>query len=234
MRLAPKQRYFGFKGGWLVFWITVACATDMTLFGYDQGVFSGVVVSDDFLELHNLVGPSKTKEEHEPQSEASNTINLPVVTVGDSTQNILDGPAGRPFIKLASRPGPDSLDAFNLIMAKITAQSISTSNAMLPHIIFKISKHPVTRATNPDTMKNATTAELFDTICPRLEVGNQFHTAFKRVGRTTLYGMERLEALNEEWQKLWLEGLKDFEPMTIWLTTKHIKMGLQNLDGTPD
>ncbi|THX42267.1 general substrate transporter [Aureobasidium pullulans] len=61
MRLAPKQRYFGFKGGWLVFWITVACATDMTLFGYDQGVFSGVVVSDDFLELHNLVGPSKTK-----------------------------------------------------------------------------------------------------------------------------------------------------------------------------
>ncbi|THY05535.1 general substrate transporter [Aureobasidium pullulans] len=61
MRLAPKQRYIGFKGGWLVFWITVACATDMTLFGYDQGVFSGVVVSDNFLELHNLVGPSKTK-----------------------------------------------------------------------------------------------------------------------------------------------------------------------------
>ncbi|THZ81749.1 hypothetical protein D6C84_06358 [Aureobasidium pullulans] len=174
----------------------------------------------------------KFLEEHEPQSEASNTMNLPAVTVGDSTQNILDGPAGRPFIKLASRPGHDSLDAFNLIMAKITAQTISTSNAMLPHTIFKISKHPETRATNPDTMKNATTAELFDTICPRLEVGNQFHTAFKRVGRTTLYGLERLEALNEEWQKLWLEGLKDFEPMTIWLTTKHIKMGLQNLDGT--
>jgi hypothetical protein len=36
MSLAPKERYFGFKGGWLVFWITVACATDMTLFGYDQ------------------------------------------------------------------------------------------------------------------------------------------------------------------------------------------------------
>ncbi|THY32290.1 general substrate transporter [Aureobasidium pullulans] len=61
MRLAPEQRYLGFKGGWLVFWITVACATDMTLFGYDQGVFSGVVVSDNFLELHNLGGPSKTK-----------------------------------------------------------------------------------------------------------------------------------------------------------------------------
>lgn len=34
----PKNRYFGFRGGWLTFWITVACGTDMTLFGYDQGV----------------------------------------------------------------------------------------------------------------------------------------------------------------------------------------------------
>ncbi|KAI5269370.1 general substrate transporter [Aureobasidium subglaciale] len=61
MQLASNQRYFGLRGGWLVFWITVACATDMTLFGYDQGVFSGVVVSDNFLQLHDLVGPSKTK-----------------------------------------------------------------------------------------------------------------------------------------------------------------------------
>ncbi|KAJ5858027.1 hypothetical protein N7455_008921 [Penicillium solitum] len=38
----------------------VACATDMMLFGYDQGVFSGVVVTRDFLEVHNLVGPTKT------------------------------------------------------------------------------------------------------------------------------------------------------------------------------
>ncbi|TGJ86216.1 hypothetical protein E0Z10_g2514 [Xylaria hypoxylon] len=35
-----KQPYFGLKGKWLTFWITVACATDMSLFGYDQGVFS--------------------------------------------------------------------------------------------------------------------------------------------------------------------------------------------------
>lgn len=35
---SPKNRYFGFRGGWLTFWITVACGTDMTLFGYDQGV----------------------------------------------------------------------------------------------------------------------------------------------------------------------------------------------------
>lgn len=32
--------YFGLKGKWLTFWLTVACATEMTLFGYDQGVFS--------------------------------------------------------------------------------------------------------------------------------------------------------------------------------------------------
>ena len=31
--------YFGLRGGWLTFWVSVACATDMTLFGYDQGVF---------------------------------------------------------------------------------------------------------------------------------------------------------------------------------------------------
>ncbi|KAF4997522.1 hypothetical protein FDECE_12052 [Fusarium decemcellulare] len=57
---SEKKPFFGFRGGWLTFWITVACATDMTLFGYDQGVFSGVVVTQDFLKLHNLEGPSKT------------------------------------------------------------------------------------------------------------------------------------------------------------------------------
>ncbi|ETN42632.1 uncharacterized protein HMPREF1541_01789 [Cyphellophora europaea CBS 101466] len=52
--------YFGLTGGWLTFWITVACGTDMTLFGYDQGVFGGVIVTRDFLEKHDLVGPTKT------------------------------------------------------------------------------------------------------------------------------------------------------------------------------
>ncbi|KAJ5377168.1 uncharacterized protein N7496_004577, partial [Penicillium cataractarum] len=56
-----KKSYFGLTGGWLTFWVTVACATDMTLFGYDQGVFSGVVITQNFLELHDLVGPTKTK-----------------------------------------------------------------------------------------------------------------------------------------------------------------------------
>jgi hypothetical protein len=38
-----SQPYFGLKGGWLTFWVTVACATDMMLFGYDQGVFGMIL-----------------------------------------------------------------------------------------------------------------------------------------------------------------------------------------------
>lgn len=53
-KLGPKKPYFGLKGGWLTFWLTIACATDMTLFGYDQGVFGGVIVTDDFLKIHGL------------------------------------------------------------------------------------------------------------------------------------------------------------------------------------
>lgn len=30
------------------------------MFGYDQAVFSGIIVTDNFLELHGLVGPTKT------------------------------------------------------------------------------------------------------------------------------------------------------------------------------
>ncbi|RAL65904.1 hypothetical protein DID88_005566 [Monilinia fructigena] len=48
--------YFGMRGAWLTFWVTVACATDMTLFGYDQGVFGGVIVTEDFLNTLNLNG----------------------------------------------------------------------------------------------------------------------------------------------------------------------------------
>ncbi|KAF1827897.1 general substrate transporter [Dissoconium aciculare CBS 342.82] len=51
-----KDRYFGARGGWLTFWLTVACGTDMTLFGYDQGVFGGVIVTDDFLQTLGIVG----------------------------------------------------------------------------------------------------------------------------------------------------------------------------------
>ncbi|QKX61809.1 uncharacterized protein TRUGW13939_08965, partial [Talaromyces rugulosus] len=58
---STKKPYLGLSGGWLTFWIMVACTTDMMLFGYDQGVFSGVVVTEDFLKVHTLVGPSRTK-----------------------------------------------------------------------------------------------------------------------------------------------------------------------------
>ncbi|CRL21187.1 Sugar/inositol transporter [Penicillium camemberti] len=55
-----EKPYFGLRGGWLTFWITLACGADMTLYGYDQGVFSGVIISHDFLRLHNLEGPTNT------------------------------------------------------------------------------------------------------------------------------------------------------------------------------
>ncbi|KAF9530810.1 general substrate transporter [Crepidotus variabilis] len=42
--------YFGLTGDKLNTWITVACVTAMTLFGYDQGVFGGIIVTDSFLE----------------------------------------------------------------------------------------------------------------------------------------------------------------------------------------
>ncbi|KAI0406778.1 sugar transporter [Xylaria palmicola] len=60
MRVQSKEPYFGLRGKWLTFWITVACATDMSLFGYDQGVFSGVVITQDYLDVHDLDGPGKT------------------------------------------------------------------------------------------------------------------------------------------------------------------------------
>ena len=51
-----KDRYFGLRGGWLTFWVTVACSADMTLFGYDQGVFGGVIVTDNFLDTLGIQG----------------------------------------------------------------------------------------------------------------------------------------------------------------------------------
>ncbi|KAI0471854.1 general substrate transporter [Xylariaceae sp. FL0804] len=54
-----RAPYFGMKGGWLTFWVTVACATDMTLFGYDQGVFGGVIVTPGFLNLMGIARSPK-------------------------------------------------------------------------------------------------------------------------------------------------------------------------------
>ncbi|KAM0199203.1 hypothetical protein ACHAPA_012311 [Fusarium lateritium] len=58
--IAKKQPYFGLTGRRLLFWITFACSIDMLMFGYDQAVFSGVIVTEDFLVLHDLAGPEKT------------------------------------------------------------------------------------------------------------------------------------------------------------------------------
>ncbi|KAF7761091.1 hypothetical protein Agabi119p4_10500 [Agaricus bisporus var. burnettii] len=46
-----KKPYFGMTGTQLNIWVTVACTTAMTLFGYDQGVFGGIIVTPDFLNL---------------------------------------------------------------------------------------------------------------------------------------------------------------------------------------
>ncbi|KAL9127022.1 MAG: hypothetical protein Q9175_007816 [Cornicularia normoerica] len=59
-RAGAGAAYFGLTRGWLTFWVSVACATDMTLFGYDQGVFGGVIVTPDFLDTLNLSGPEHT------------------------------------------------------------------------------------------------------------------------------------------------------------------------------
>ena len=48
-----RKPYFGLRGGWLTFWVSVACSTDMTLFGYDQGVF-GIAVLYKLLVSINL------------------------------------------------------------------------------------------------------------------------------------------------------------------------------------
>ncbi|PFH49548.1 hypothetical protein AMATHDRAFT_63031 [Amanita thiersii Skay4041] len=47
---AGKAKYLGLTGTFLNVWITVGCATAMALFGYDQGVFGGIIVTPDFLE----------------------------------------------------------------------------------------------------------------------------------------------------------------------------------------
>lgn len=55
-----SQPYFGMTGGWLTFWVSVACSTDMALFGYDQGVFGGVNVTQDYLDTMGFTSTSST------------------------------------------------------------------------------------------------------------------------------------------------------------------------------
>ncbi|KAF9483697.1 general substrate transporter [Pholiota conissans] len=50
-----KQPYFGLTGTMLNVWVTIACTTAMTLYGYDQGVFGGIIITKDF--LHTMGEP---------------------------------------------------------------------------------------------------------------------------------------------------------------------------------
>lgn len=146
-------------------------------------------------------------------------------------QDVLQGPEYRPFSTLAKRPGPDSLRAFNQIVQKITQQSIRTCNAMLPHLIYKISNVREPPVSTPEDSINATSDVLFDVICLRLQLGNDLHMSFKRVGRTTIDCLERLKEQNEEWSKIWNDGLKQFEPETVKLGLNQIKNAMQNAEG---
>ncbi|CAD0088287.1 unnamed protein product [Aureobasidium mustum] len=151
--------------------------------------------------------------------------------IGGDFQDVLQGPEYRPFSSLARRPGPDSLESFNHIVRKITQQSIRTCNAMLPHLIYKISKVREPQATTPEQSIHATSAVLFEVICLRLQLGNDLHMSFKRVGRTTIDCLERLKEQNEEWSKIWNDGLKQFEPETVKLGLNQIKNAMQNVEG---
>ncbi|KAF9467574.1 general substrate transporter [Collybia nuda] len=53
-----KAPYFGMTGNQLNVWVTVACTTAMTLFGYDQGVFGGIIVTPDFLDTMGNPDPN--------------------------------------------------------------------------------------------------------------------------------------------------------------------------------
>lgn len=55
-----SKPYFGLRGGWLTFWITVACGADMTLLGFHQGVF--IQWSRYFTGLSSASQPSRTNQ----------------------------------------------------------------------------------------------------------------------------------------------------------------------------
>jgi hypothetical protein len=147
-------------------------------------------------------------------------------------QNILQSPEFRYFATLANRPDPDSLKVFNQIISKITQQSTNTINAMLPHIVIKISSLPKVPAANPDKMIGAAPAALFDMIQPRLKLGNNIHLTFKRVGGTTLSNLQRLMKQNEIWLKIWEDGLVQFEPKTVRISFDQVENAMMNLEST--
>ncbi|KAG6889462.1 hypothetical protein C0995_000989 [Termitomyces sp. Mi166 len=55
---SKHRPYLGMTGTRLNIWVTVACTTAMTLFGYDQGVFGGIIVTPDFLDTMGNPDPT--------------------------------------------------------------------------------------------------------------------------------------------------------------------------------
>lgn len=72
-----SKPYFGLQGGWLTFWITLACGADMTLYGYDQvGLFLKVdVIIDLFISNNSRV--SSLASSSRPTSSVSTTLKVP-------------------------------------------------------------------------------------------------------------------------------------------------------------
>ncbi|KAJ7773662.1 general substrate transporter [Mycena maculata] len=58
MPTTGKKPYLGITGTRLGGWVTVACTAAMVLFGYDQGVFGGIIITPDFLETMGNPNPS--------------------------------------------------------------------------------------------------------------------------------------------------------------------------------
>ncbi|KAI5207974.1 hypothetical protein E4T38_02986 [Aureobasidium subglaciale] len=203
-----------------------------------EPIEEAIIIFDDLLDkLRMFLFKNRDMDEemqaaHGPEIDAFRSSNPPKVTVSDTMQNILHGFGGRGLVSLAKSPVPDSLEAFNEMGPKISQQSINTSNAMLPHIIYRITDAPEIPAGESDKMADATVPELYTAICPRLALGNDVHMTFKRVGKATLEGLQRMKEQKEEWASIWEDGMKLFEPETVALSFNQIQGALKNLEET--
>ncbi|KAI4719431.1 hypothetical protein E4T48_04383 [Aureobasidium sp. EXF-10727] len=192
-----------------------------------EPIEEAIAMYDELLEeLRKFV------ETHRPEPVKSRTVELATFFIGGNNEDVFQGAGYRHFASLANRPGPDSLGAFNQIIRKITQQSINTHNAMLPHLIYKISNVREPPTSNPDKLPDASLAALFDVIRPRLQLGNQLHMTFDRVGRVTIDGLERLKKQNEEWSNIWNHRLEQLEPRTVELGFNQVKGAILNLERT--
>ncbi|KAG9603533.1 hypothetical protein KCU77_g1785, partial [Aureobasidium melanogenum] len=190
-----------------------------------EPIAEAVALYDDLLEqLREFMAT------HKPVPKEFGAVEFATFFVGKDYKDVLQGPEYRPFAKLAKRPGSDSLRVFNHIVLKISQQSIRTCDAMLPHLIYKITNVCEPPASTRENLLDATSAVLFEVISLRLQLGNDLHMTFKRVGKNTINCLERLREQNEEWSSIWNGGLKQFEPETVKLGLNQIKNAMLNLE----